>query len=107
MLEILLHFGLGLLGIFLYTLFKAKDYLLAKEFIFGTMFVENWKSWVWSATVMLTLAVSLHLEPDLSDILKTVFSIDLTASPGGFFMLGATINLLIKPNNKVNRRKKN
>jgi hypothetical protein len=108
MLEILLHFGLGILGMFLYTLFKAKDYVFNQEFVLITMIHENWKTWVWSASVLLSLIVTLYLEPSLKDSIRTVFSIDLDASPGGFFMFGATINLLVKPSvkKKSTRRKK-
>jgi len=106
--EILLHFGLGLLGIFLYTLFKAKDFVFSNEFVFSTMVYENYKSWIWSAILILTLAVTVHIEPSLSETLRNVFAIDLKASPAGFFLLGATINLLAKPNKTTisSRRKK-
>lgn len=103
--DILINFGLGLLGMVLYTLFKAKDYVFNNEFVWSTLLYENWKAWVWSALVLLVVVVVLYVEPSLKEPLKAVFSVDLDASPGGFFMFGATINLLLKPSGAKAKRK--
>lgn len=105
--QILLHVGLGLSGIFLYTLFKAKDYIFNKEFVATTLITENWKSWVWSFLVILTLAITIKVEPSIKDSIKSIFAIDLEASPAGFFLFGATINLMVKPNKTISKRRKN
>ncbi len=104
--QILLHVGLGLLGIVLYTLFKSKDYIFNHEFVWSTMISENLKAWIWSFLVILTLAIAIKVEPNIKDAIKSIFSIDLNASPSGFFIFGATINLMIKPNKTVAKRRK-
>lgn len=104
--EILVNFSLGVLGISLYTIWKAKDYIFNKDFVLFTMVSENWKVWVWSMLIILILAVSIYIEPTIKNSIKEVLSIDLDTSPNGFFIFGATSNLMIKPNKSSARSKK-
>lgn len=94
--EILTNSGLGILGILLFTLFKSKDFILAREFNLVTFLGENFRGWIWSLLTIVTIAIVIYLEPSTKEIIKTVFSIDLTSSPSGFFLLGAGINVLLK-----------
>ena len=95
--EILTNSGLGILGILLFTLFKSKDFILAREFNLVTFLGENFRGWIWSLLTIVTIAIVIYLEPSTKEIIKTVFSIDLTSSPsGGFFLLGTGINVLLK-----------
>lgn len=94
--EILLNSGLGILGFLMFTIYKSKDYIYAKEFNFVIFLQENIKGWVWSLLVILLLSFIIFLEPTTKDIIKSIFGIDLTASPLGFFIFGAGINVLTK-----------
>lgn len=94
--EILTNSGLGILGILLFTLFKSKDFILAREFNLVTFLGENFRRWIWSLLTIVTIAIVIYLEPSTKEIIKTVFSIDLTSSPSGFFLLGTGINVLLK-----------
>ncbi len=94
--EILTNSGLGILGILLFTLFKSKDFILAREFNLVTFLGENFRGWIWSLLTIVTIAIVIYLEPSTKEIIKTVFSIDLTSSPSGFFLLGTGINVLLK-----------
>jgi hypothetical protein len=93
---ILQNIGLGLLGIVFYNLFKSKDYIFAKEFSFSTFLNENFKAWIWSILVIISIVVTITIEPTTKDFLKTFTGLDLTASPAGFFFFGAGLNVLLK-----------
>ena len=94
--EILQNIGLGLFGILFYSLFKSKDYILSKQFVFSKLFYENIKAWVLSSLLIIFTAIIIYVEPTTKDAVKSMLGIDLTASPAGFFILGIGMNVILK-----------
>lgn len=80
----------------MFTLYKSKDYVYAKEFSLATFLQENLKGWIWSLLVIFLIALIIFLEPATKDFLKNTFGFDLTASPLSFFIFGAGINVIAK-----------
>lgn len=91
----ILNILLGVLGIVLYTLIKARPYLQSKEIRtdWGKLLWENLSSWVWSILVIVTVTVILKLVPEANVMIGQLFGgMDLENSPLGFFALGMALS---------------
>lgn len=99
----ILNISLGVLGIVLYTLIKARPYLQSKEIRtdWGKLFWENIYSWIWSVLIILTVSVILKLVPEANVLIGQLFGgMDLENSPLGFFALGLALSFGFKEGSK-------
>jgi hypothetical protein len=96
---VLLNFGLGILGIWVYTLFKALPYIQNKTFNIGYFILDNKLKWGWSILMLGSLVIGLHFEPKIGDTLIIFLGLDIT-HPGSFITLGLGLANLVKDINK-------
>lgn len=94
--EILLNVGMALAGIFLFTIFKSKDFILANEFKLSVFIYENLKGFILSMIIVITIAIIIYFEPTANSTIKNTFGIDLENSKIGFLIFGIGINELVK-----------
>jgi len=80
---------MGVLGIVVYSLFKAKDYIGTKSFVLAIFIKDNLAIWVWSLCVIITLAIVLLIEPTANEVMKQLAGLDLTNTKTGWLLFGA------------------
>jgi hypothetical protein len=92
MFNILEHWGLGLLGALIYTVYKIWKKLnpLNKELGFSlSSFWKNHKDYLVAVIVLnLLIAISFEVLPETKTVISSLFSFDLENSLMGHFWLG-------------------
>lgn len=91
----ILNIILGVLGIVLYTLIKARPYLFSKEVAtdWNKLLRENIPSWIWAVMVLVVIAVILTYAPEANQVVGQLFGgMDLQNSPVGFLVLGIALS---------------
>lgn len=88
--EILIKLLLAVLGIALYTVFKAREYIFTndKPFYWDVFISENFKSWIWSLAVIVIVLTIISIEPESSEVIKSFTGIDLDNTSLGFLTFG-------------------
>ena len=97
---------LSLLGILIYTVFKALPYIQTNTFDVIYFLRDNKYKWLWSCTVITLIGLVITLEPETANFLKTFLGLDITNSNASFFTLGLGVSNLVKDVSK-NKRKTN
>ncbi|GGH24598.1 hypothetical protein FAZ19_16315 [Sphingobacterium alkalisoli] len=91
----ILNIILGVLGIVLYTLIKARPYLQSSEIPtnWNKLLWENLPSWLWAILVLIVIAVILTYAPEANQVVGQLFGgMDLQNSPVGFLMMGIALS---------------
>ena len=97
--SIAIHFGLGLLGMFIYSFFSARKYFLPQNIkIFSPrMFITRvWKVWVWVTIMIGLLAITISIVPESGPSLKALTGLDVLETNAGFITLGLGLTGIMK-----------
>jgi hypothetical protein len=94
--QILLYIAIGVLGILLYTTFKAREYLFKPEFDLSLMICDNKKSWIWSIAMLILLAITISILPESGEAIKTMVGLDITEEKASWLSLGFALSALTK-----------
>jgi hypothetical protein len=96
--EVLVNFGIGLLGILFLTLFNAKDYLAKKDktFSWPVHVKENYNRWIWAGLMIGVISVIVFVEPNTADGIKSFTGLDVAGSRVSFFTLGLALTAMTK-----------
>jgi hypothetical protein len=104
--DIAIKLLLSLLGIIIYTLFKALPYIQTNTFNIIYFLKDNKYKWLWSCITIILIGLVITLEPETAGFLKTFLGLDITNSNAAFFTLGLGVSNLVKDVSK-NKRKIN
>ncbi len=85
-------YALGLIGIFVFSLWKIKDHL--GSFDFGKLMSENKFFWIWSYIMVSVVLSILTISPETSGALKSLTGLDVSNEPASFLMLGWSLSAL-------------
>lgn len=87
---LLINLIAGILGVFLYTLIKARKGIHADGFFDSDRFVrENFWAWLFALLIIVVLAISVQLIPDVTNAIQLALpGFELQNSPIGFFGFG-------------------
>ena len=91
----ILNILIGVLGIVLYTLIKARPYLKSKEIRtdWSKLLWDNLPAWLWAILVLIVVAVILQYVPGSNAIIgQALGGMDLENSPIGFLGLGMLLS---------------
>ena len=77
---------LGIGGICLYIVFKAKNHL--RDFNFRIFLKENYKYWMWSLLMLFIISAIINLSPTAAEAIKGVTGLDVSLKKGAFLSLG-------------------
>ena len=94
--EILINFGMGILGILTYIVFVSREQLLDKNYTLKMHFEENYKRWAWALSMLALMVLVLKLEPSVGDAINSMFGLDVIHKTGSYFLIGTTLSGYIK-----------
>jgi len=94
--EIVINFGIGLLGIVTYIVFVSKDELIDKRYTLKIHFQENYKRWAWALTMLLLMVLVLYIEPEIGEAINNVFGLNVVDNTGSYFIIGSTLSGYVK-----------
>ena len=106
MLDILINFGTGILGLLIYAVYNTRNYLIDNTFDFKKGLKENWKRMAWVFVMILLLSITYKILPEAFNNMSGLngFEIPETIEKGTFFgiaiLLSKYIKLLVKKNIK-------
>jgi len=104
MLEIIVNFGTGLLGLLIYASYNTRSYLMDGTFNFKKGLTENWKRMTWVSVMILLLSITYKVLPEAFNNLAGLdgFQVPKTIEKGTFFgiaiLLSKSVKLLVKKN---------
>ena len=96
---IAIHFGLGLLGMFLYSFFSARKYFLPQNFhlFSGNAFIGKVsRVWVWVTVMIGLISVTITIVPESGPSLKALTGLDVLDTNAGFITLGLGLTGIMK-----------
>lgn len=106
MLEILVNFGTGMLGLLIYAVYNTRNYLIDKTFNLNKALIENYKRMAWVSLMILLLSITYKILPEAFSNMSGLdgFKIPGTVEKGTFFgiaiLLSKNVKLLVKKNIK-------
>lgn len=92
----LLIIVMGMLGILIYTLFKAKDFIATKTFSLSVFINDNLSIWIWAFCVIMVTTTALYIEPNANNVIKSLSGLDLTNTKTGWLLFGAGLCGLLR-----------
>lgn len=102
MLELLINFGTGILGLLTYSVYNSRSYIMDNTFSFKKGMKENWKRMLWVVTMILLLVIIYKILPEAFSKMTGLdgFEIPGTVEKGTFFgiaiLLSKNVKLLVK-----------
>ena len=94
--ELLINIGIGILGILLYVAFASRSKIFKPEYTIAGHFKENYRRWGWATSILVMIAVLLHVEPTLEDAIKTFTGLDLGTTHTAYFSLAIALSALVR-----------
>ena len=95
--EIFLKFALAILGLLLYIVIKAKDYVFGKEpFSMEYLVQDNIKAFLWSFILVSIILTMIAIEPEVATLVKTATGIDVQFTTVGAATLALNIIALTR-----------
>ncbi len=79
---------MGGLGILIYNLFKAKEYIATNSFKPDIFVKENFAIWLWVFCVIVVANLILYIEPKANDVIKSLSGLDLANTKTGWLLFG-------------------
>lgn len=79
---------MGMLGILLYNLVKARSYIADKTFSVAIFIRENAQQWLWAIAMLLITSIMLFIEPKANELIKTLIGFDLENTTIGWAVYG-------------------
>lgn len=101
--ETLLNIGIGILGVIFYVLFTSRTQIAQKDFVLSEHLKTNKNRWLWTISIIVTIAVLLQIEPSLIDSIKSFTGVDFNATRASYFSLAIALAALIR--GEVNKNK--
>ncbi len=95
-LDFIIKIGLGIAGILLFSAFNAQKSIKEGTFKITIHFKENWKRWLWATFVLTMVALIIEVEPQLAEVIKKSFGLDIGDNRGAFFITGIALAGLVK-----------
>ena len=86
--DLLLHIGLSLAGLLIYSLIAIKDKL--KNFSISIFWKDNKPFWIWAFTLQIIFATLITFFPESAEAIKTLSGVDLSESMA-FLTSGAAL----------------
>lgn len=80
---------LGILGIALYSIVKAKEFIFDNTFLLSVFVKDNYKVWLWALSMIIVFATILAFVPTANELVKQFTGLDLTNTDVGWILLGA------------------
>ncbi|GAA4198707.1 hypothetical protein GCM10022289_07870 [Pedobacter jeongneungensis] len=93
---------MGMLGILIYNLFKAKEYIANNTFILAIFIKENLAIWLWAFCVIVVATAILYIEPNANAIIRNLSGLDLANTKTGWLLFGAGLCGLFRNVKKKN-----
>jgi hypothetical protein len=87
----LLKLFMGMLGVFLYSLFKSRQFVTSKDFSIAKMHNDYKRPGLWAFTVLCSIVAILQIEPEAGNMLQTFVGVDLQNTKGSFLLLGMSL----------------
>lgn len=104
MLDIIINFGTGFLGLLIYATYNTRSYLIERTFNIKTGWKENWKRGSWVLIMVLLLSITYRILPEVFSQMGGLdgFKVPVTIEKGSFFgiaiLLSKSVKLLVKKN---------
>lgn len=91
--DLLFNFGISVLGVVIYFVFKARDVIGSSDFSWSRWQSENLAAALWSVIVVLLFSFAQNFVPDAINSLFSILqiSIDWDGGKGHFLVLGVAI----------------
>jgi len=95
--------SIGILGIFFYTLWRAKSFFTnPKELNLSIFFNENKGAWLWTIMIIVLTSVLIYYVPDVSNGITSFTGLEIATNKASFFTYGLGLSAL--SNKKQNDR---
>lgn len=85
--EILINLALGVSGLLLYSLFKARKYFNVSFSIVKFWSGAKW-TWLWVFLMLMMISIIIEYVPEASDSIKALTGLDIGFSKASFITLG-------------------
>ena len=82
---------IGLLGILIYSVFKARTYMINGTFNWSKFVKEGLPTWLWALSLIVLIALIMQLVPEASDAIQTITGFAINEGKAAFLTLGATL----------------
>lgn len=103
LLSILSNFGLGFLGLAIFTTWSVREHL--KSFSFKILFERNVPFWVWSMLMLLLCSILLGVSPEGATAIKTVTGLDVINEPAAFIFMGIGLARIARDIQQTKKKK--
>ena len=94
--EILINFGMGILGIITYIVFVSKEQISDPNYTLKMHFQENYKRWAWALSMLALMVVVLKLEPAIAESINSILGLNVIDKTGSYFLIGTTLSGYVK-----------
>lgn len=104
--EVLLNILVAMLGIALYTIFTAKNFVAKQDWDWQKFVMDNAKQVIWSILAALAIITTLAAVPGSADAIKTITGLDLPVQDDGsinrvaYLTLGFLLSVFIRTGGK-------